>query len=143
MTKTLLRSFIIFTLLFTFQSQAQVIITSANMPDPGDTIRVSDATYPINEIADPSLTGFSYSWDYSALVPVSQQLLSYVSPSQTPFLYQIIFNSSVANLAAPIQGLDFFDVQVTDAFEFYKNTSNEFVRAGSQLLRLSETPHEA
>ncbi|MGE5317685.1 MAG: T9SS type A sorting domain-containing protein, partial [Chloroflexota bacterium] len=64
------------------------------------------------------------------LVPVSQQLLSYVSPSQTPFLYQIIFNSSVANLAAPIQGLDFFDVQVTDAFEFYKNTSNEFVRAG-------------
>lgn len=117
-------------LLSVLSLHGQVIITSENMPDQGDTIRVSEASYPLEGILDPSVTGFNFSWNYSDLQPVSQRVLNFISPTQTPFLYQIIFNSSVTNLASPMEGLDFFDVQVSDAFEFYKNTSGQFVRAG-------------
>lgn len=111
-------------------SHAQVIITSDNMPDQGDTIRVSASTYPVMDLPDPELTGFDYAWDYSTLTPTSQNVLQFVSPTQTPILYQFTFTPAVANLASPIEGFDFVELQVTDAFTFYKNTSNEFVRAG-------------
>lgn len=130
--KTPLRIFTL-TILFSLMigaSDAQIIITSDNMPDQGDTIRVSTATYPVFDLPEPDLTGFDYTWDYSALVPSSQNVLQFVNPSQTPLFYQFTFTPTVANLATPMEGFDFVDFQVTDAYTFYKNTGSEFVRAG-------------
>lgn len=115
---------------FNVQVKGQITITTDHMPDQGDTARVSEANYPVTGIADPTLTGFDYTWDYSSLEPVSQRVLQFISPSQTPFLYQLIFTPSVTNLALPVEGIDFFDIQVTDAYEYYKNTSSEYVSAG-------------
>lgn len=120
---------IIFSLILGY-SHAQVIITTDNMPDQGDTIRVSAATFSAIDIPDPELTGFDYTWDYSLVEPASQTVLQFISPTQTPILYQFTFTPSVANLASPIEGFDFVELQVTDAFAFYKNTSSEFVRSG-------------
>jgi hypothetical protein len=119
-----------FFVISSLQLEGQIIITTDHMPDQGDTTRVSEANYPVTSIPDPSLTGFDYLWDYSSLEPVSQRVLNYINPNQTPFLYQLVFSPSVANLALPAEGFDFFDIQVTDAYEYYKNTSTEYVRAG-------------
>lgn len=116
--------------IISLQLKGQIIITTDHMPDQGDTTRVSEVNYPITGIPDPALTGFDYTWDYSTLEPVSQRVLNYINPNQTPFLYQFVFTPAVTNLALPAQGLDFFDIQVTDAYEYYKNTSTEYVRAG-------------
>ena len=130
--KTLLRTITLLAMLtLIFEASfAQVIITSDNMPGQGDTIRVSQASVPIFEMQDPELTGFDYMWDYSSLKPDSQEVLQFLSPSQTPLLFQFTFTPAVANLATPIEGFDFIEMQVTDAYAFYKNTSSEFVRAG-------------
>lgn len=110
------------------QLRGQVVITTDDMPDIGDTVRVSQAD--AGGLADPAVTGYNFSWDYSALEPNSQNVIQYVSPTTTPYLYQIAFNPMVTNLASPISSLDFFPGEVTDAYTFYKNTSTEYVCAG-------------
>lgn len=126
----LFKALIAFLCFASLQALGQITITNNHMPSPGDTIRVSEATYPLESIPDPSITGTGITWDYSGLWPNSQRVLSYVNTNQTPTIFQMIFNSTVANLAMPIEGLDFLDIEVSDAFEFYKNSSNAFVRAG-------------
>ncbi|MDY0103885.1 MAG: T9SS type A sorting domain-containing protein [Lentimicrobium sp.] len=109
--------------------QAQVTITSNDMPGIQDTIRISTTSVPT--FPDPALTGPDYTWDYSTLIPDGQQVESYVGISATPFLYQIVFNNSVANLASPIASIDFVSgLDVSDAYIFYKNTQSTFQRAG-------------
>ena len=122
------KAIIVFLLFSAFNSLGQIVITTDNMPDPGDTVRVSEVT-TIN-IPNPAETGFDHVWDYSSLEPSSQRVLEFINPNQTPPLYQIIFNSSVTNLATPIQELYFFDFNVTNAFEYYRNTSFQYSRAG-------------
>ncbi len=109
--------------------QAQITITQSDMPNISDTIRISTSSVPT--FPDPALTGPDYFWDFSSLLPDSQQVESYVSVSSTPFLYQLIFNASVANLASPITAIDFIPgLDVSDAYIFYKNTQNAYQRAG-------------
>ncbi len=123
-----LKVFCIIMLFSIMETHGQIVITSDNMPAPGDTIRVSEAS-TIN-IPDPSGTGFDYLWDYSSLKPTSQRVLEFINSNQTPPIYQIVFNSSVCNLASPIQELDFLDFDITNAFEYLRNNNFQYSRAG-------------
>lgn len=115
--------------LLSFGLFAQIIITRNDMPNVGDTIRLSTAV--ILPGIDPSLTGPDFIWDFTMLDPQSQTVERYVNPNTTPFLYQIVFNQAVANLASPIEGLDFLpNIEITNAFIFYKETDDNYVRAG-------------
>lgn len=118
--------------IITFDNQAfsQISITTNNMPRPGDTIRVSEALKLINEIPDPSITAFNFTWDYSALRADTQYVKQYVNPTQTPFFYQITFNPLVTNLALKVNQFAFVEAQITDAYEFYKNNNTGYTRAG-------------
>ncbi|HLN53464.1 MAG TPA: T9SS type A sorting domain-containing protein [Lentimicrobium sp.] len=126
-----------FLLLTSLQSFSQITITTDNMPHAGDTIRISETN--TSGIADPAQTGFDYTWDYSNLEPSSQRVLEFINPTQTPFLYQIVFNSNVTNLASPIETLDFIEFDVTDAYEYFKNNSFQFGRAG-YAMTISSIP---
>ncbi|MBK9357416.1 MAG: T9SS type A sorting domain-containing protein [Bacteroidales bacterium] len=109
--------------------KAQITITRDDMPDVGDTIRLSNAALLFG--IDPSATGPDFTWNFTSLQPQSQVVEGYVSPQSTPFIYQIIFNQSVANLASPLQSLDFLpEFEVTDAYIFYKESAGNYVRAG-------------
>lgn len=116
-------------LMLSIALQAQITITSGDMPNIGDTLRVSTSAILFGQ--DPSLTGPGYIWDYSNLQPTAQTVERYVNPNTTPFLYQIVFNLNVANLASPIEAIDFIpDVEITDAYIFYKDNPTNYVRAG-------------
>lgn len=127
--KTLFGSFTALFLIIQIQTQAQITITRNDMPVIGDTIRVSTATN-LPDI-DPSLTGPSYTWDFSSLEPVSQTVEEYVSINTTPFLYQIVFNQNVANLASPVTDIDFVPgFEITDAYVYYRATTGSYTRPG-------------
>jgi hypothetical protein len=99
------------------------------MPDVGDTVRLS-STITTGGI-DYSLTGEDYLWDFSTLVPVTQQIDTFVSVSSTPFIYRLVFTSSVATIARPEPDVDFIpDYSVTDVFTYFKETDDEFHEAG-------------
>lgn len=117
--------------------QAQTIIDNNDMPQEGDTIRQSNTfdTGTINYLE----TGEGINWDFSSLIPLTQKVDTFVSFSSTPWVYQLIFFGS-ANLAQPLLQFDQLPgFQVTDSYNFYKNTSSSFVQAGNAAT-LNEIP---
>ncbi len=111
---------------------AQITITREDMPDVGDTIRLS-STITTGGI-DYSLTGENLLWDFSSLVPVTQQVDTFVSVSSTPFIYRLVFTSSIATIARPEPDVDFIpDYSVTDVFTYFKESEDGFQEAGVAL----------
>ena len=123
---------LIFSLTFVHCVCSQITITREDMPDVGDTIRLS-STITTGGI-DYSLTGENFLWDFSSLVPVSQQVDTFVSVSSTPFIYRLVFTSSVATIARPEPDVDFIpDYSVTDVFTYFKESDDGFQEAGVAL----------
>ncbi|MCB0805420.1 MAG: T9SS type A sorting domain-containing protein [Bacteroidales bacterium] len=108
--------------------KAQLTITQSDMPQAGDTIRLS-TTIDLGLI-DYETTGEGITWDFSSLMPLAQRVDSFVSVQQTPWVYQLVFFGA-ANLAQPLQEFDQFPgFQVTDVYNFYKNSASDYRLSG-------------
>jgi hypothetical protein len=109
---------------------AQIVITSNDMPDVDDTVRYS--TTLTTGGVDFTLTGEDYTWDFTTLVPLLQQVDTFVSVLSTPFLYQLVFlYPFVATIALPQPDINFIPgFEVTEAYNYYKETSSEYHQAG-------------
>ena len=107
---------------------SQIVIESADMPYPGDTIRISTG---LNiDFIDYTETGEDFYWDFSDLIPLTQTVDTFVSPSETPFLYQFFF-AAYSNLANRyIRDLPIPDFELTDVYFYYKNESSRFSNIG-------------
>src|ERR1700739_2227788 len=75
----------------TIPAVSQITISQADMPQPGDTIRLSMSNDTVG-LPTPALTGAGITWNYSALVPRSQTIDTFLSVSSTPLAYQLYFN---------------------------------------------------
>jgi hypothetical protein len=115
--------------------QAQTItINNNDMPVPDDTLRVSVAA---GFSHDATLTGTSYTWDYSDLVPASQRVDTFVSVLNTLITYNLVFNNFLdqehkATVATPNPNSPSFitQVQITDSYDFFKNSSSAYAKVG-------------
>jgi len=106
----------------------QIIINDNDMPQEDDTIRLS-ATIDFGTL-NYEETGNNYLWDFSGLIPLSQSVDTFVSVQQTPPVYQLVF-FLFSNLAQPMQNFDQIPgFQVTDAYEFFKNSNNDYRSVG-------------
>lgn len=108
---------------------SQIVIDQNDMPQPGDTIRLSSTidygTFNYEE------TGNDFIWDFSSLLPVTQKVDTFVDFDETPWVYQLIFWGS-SNLAKEMMGFDQYPgFQITDAYEFYKTSSSDFRLVGN------------
>ncbi len=107
---------------------AQITIDQNDMPQEGDTIRLSNSVDV--GMLNYEETGSNFNWDFSTLVPFSQTVDTFVSVSETPWLYQLVFLTS-ANLAQKINGYDFIPgFTITDSYEFFKNSSSDYRDVG-------------
>lgn len=120
-------------------ANAQITITSADMPVVNDTIRLSVTNNIQGQ--NPALTGANYVWDYSMLTPNSQKIDTFFSVTSTPVAYQFYFNNSVlyashkASFAK--RGQDFvmppivpIPLSITEVFNFSKNSTSKFENVG-------------
>jgi len=115
---------------------AQITITSSNMPSAGDTMRYSNAQ--TNPLLDPGQPGANQTWDFSTLNSTSQFVDQYLPVSQTDFTYQIVFGlpfgENASNLAKPNpDGLNLpsqLPITVGDLINFYKSDNDEFSLTG-------------
>jgi hypothetical protein len=114
---------------------AQVVITSADMPVPGDTIRRS-----ITAVLD----GMNYqqggpgqTWLFDELTVVSQQVDTFVNVSETPTVYQFFFNNqfiypdykaSVALKMAELTAIP--GLTLTNSYQFIKVTNDDYREVG-------------
>lgn len=117
------------------QAQTPIVINQNDMPDPGDTLRVSQTlTLTGNTYLQ---TGANQTWDFSNLVPLSQRVEKFLTVSSTGATNQLLFNnqlifpnsySSIAQeLALPaIPG----GLTLTDTYGFFRETSSQFRQTG-------------
>jgi len=115
-------------LLFTITiASAQITITSADMPDAGDSVRVSFAA----SMVDPAPTGANHVWDFSTLTPTAQDVQIFQSPSTFAvpynFLFNIINTSYGAEQFTPDSIAGF---QPEDAFNYFKENTGDFRKIG-------------
>lgn len=125
------RSLVIFALItfLTLQGTAQITITNSDMPSPGDTIRRSLTADFLG--IDYTLAGPDYYWDFTALEPFVQTVDTFVTVSSVPFLYQLIFNPSVANLAQKFTEIDTIpELPISDPYRFFLKSSASFNDVG-------------
>ena len=111
-------------------SFGQITITSDDMPNTGDTLRMS--TNITTGGIDYTLTGENHIWDFSTLFPLVQTVDTFESVTSVPFLYQLVFIPGVvANLAQPYSGFDLIPgLDISDPYRFYKNSSSNFKDVG-------------
>lgn len=114
--------------------KGQITLNSADFPRANQYYRMSiGQAFPG---MDATLTGASYSWDYSQLYPLSQRVDSFIDEAVTNPLFAIVFidnvlNTNRANHAG--RGGNFnlgTTISVNDVFNFYYNSSSSYKQVG-------------
>ncbi len=124
-------------LLFGVSAQAQITITSNDMPQPADTIRSSTSFDFIQY--DFTETGENHHWDFTELSPFSQRVDSFVTVQETPVFFWPFFLKS-ANLVLEIpdfQGIP--ELGEGEGWQYFNNTGSAYSDVGYGLL-LQEIP---
>lgn len=124
--------------LISVKAGAQITISSSDIASAGDTFRISNAQ--ITSAIDPDPTGQNFTWDFSFLQPVNQDIDSTLSVGAAGgtyalFFADVIFNSNRSNQSRrgdlalpniPIGG----GVSISDVYNFYYKNSSEFHQTG-------------
>ncbi|MFL5764035.1 MAG: T9SS type A sorting domain-containing protein [Bacteroidia bacterium] len=125
-------SFLSLALVCSTISFAQVTITSADMPNAGDSVLVSMAA----DVGpnDLETSDSNYVWDYSMLVPTLQRYEKFDSPFGFTTPFNLIFNpfntsygneNNLITAGGGIPGLTF-----DEAYDFLKESSSQFKQIG-------------
>lgn len=104
---------------------SQITITNADMPDPGDSIRVSYALSLGS--ADPALTDTNFVWDFSFLTASAQERIEYITPTAFPFN----FLSDVAVTNYSPDSLPVIGPIPSNFVDYYKSSSSSFRQVGT------------
>ena len=105
---------------------SQIVINKSDMPQEGDTVRVSSGVNP--EIIDLSETGENYTWDYSQLIPFQQRVDTFINVMDTPAGIIFMFTSDFAVRMADILPLP--GVEISDAYQYYKSSNSAYKNTG-------------
>lgn len=115
--------------------RSQVVITSSDMPLPGDTVRRSNTF--ILEGFDYEQTGPDQVWNFSSIALTSQQVDTFLNVGETPLLFQGFFNNqfifpdykaSVAYKLSSFTSIPGF--AITNSYEFFKNNNDSYKDVG-------------
>ena len=121
-----------------FPAYAQIVVDETDMPEEGDTLRVSLTT---NIPDNYSQTGFNMTWDFSGLNKSGQQINSFVNIMSTPLIYRFTFIPGIiSNLASPGNDLPAFPgIPFSDYFTFFNKSASHFSDVG-YAFQLSVIP---
>lgn len=117
------------------KNNAQITITNADLPQSGDIFIYDLSNDLLSE--DFSLTGASYTWNYSTGTSSSVDSIKIVSVGSTPYAYQYYFNNQwtqpdyYSNYAQAGQDLNAFgQVTITDRFDYFGINTNSLEMKG-------------
>ena len=108
-------------------SKAQITITQADMPQPGDAFISTSALVDLS--IDPEETGSNHAWNFGTLVPLNSAPDSFYSQSGLPAVYQLFFfGSNLADKSGYNVSFDQFSLE--DVYLVYKNSSASLQQYG-------------
>ena len=113
-------------------AKAQITITSADMPNAKDSVRISIT----NSVGsnDVMLTGINYSWDYSKLVPTVQRYEVFDAPATFTSPFNLMFNpfnTSYGKNNYQLKTIPFPGMKLDAAYDFFKESTSDFRQVGA------------
>ncbi|MBA3706404.1 MAG: gliding motility-associated C-terminal domain-containing protein [Bacteroidetes bacterium] len=140
--KSMLISFLI---ILIYRMDAQIVITSSDMPNVKDTVRLSvKQTLPV---FNQNLTGANYTWDYSFLIPDSQRVEKFLSPFTTGYPFAGALSTyALTNYNPDALPFALLGRAPTNALNFYKKQSTQLaitvqgVTTGGNALPILQNP---
>ncbi|PQJ11010.1 hypothetical protein CJD36_013660 [Flavipsychrobacter stenotrophus] len=132
---------LLFTLLITSASYAQITVTASDMPISGDTLRYSTAS-PIGSTINLGDSGTNMVWDYSALVPRTQAVDTYKTALSVSFTYALISLSAYGyKVSDTFPGGTFLPVSINQLYTFFeKKTSPSRFSATAFAAKIAGIP---
>lgn len=100
---------------------AQPVFNRADMPVPGDTARVMNASVPGNLNTRLQITGANSNWDFTDLQPEAHELVSFQGAVQTPYFFFALANAHGVKFA---DSINLLVVSLQNIYDFY-NVSNQ------------------
>lgn len=101
---------------------AQISITSSNMPVSGDTCRYSTAN--VSAVGNYSATGTNFSWSFS-LTPTGQDVRKFQASAQTPYFFYFLFPKYGEKIldSVPIPNIPGNPISIRNIYSFYKKVT--------------------
>jgi hypothetical protein len=121
-------------------AKAQITITAADMPNAKDSVLISLATSVGSN--DVKLTGASYSWDYSKLVPTIQRYELFDAPNTFTSPFNLLFNqfnTSYGKNNYQLKTIPVPGFKLDAAYDFFKESTADLRQIGAGYT-LNGTP---
>lgn len=123
------RLILLFLIVLSIPTFSQITVTQNHLPTVNDTIHYKSGTF--NNF-DPNATGTNYTWDFSNVNANNLRADTIISVTQTPVVYNVVFNFLIANQAyinqtPPSMGMG---LEVSDYYDFFKKATNYYRKAG-------------
>lgn len=101
---------------------AQISITSSNMPVSGDTCRYSTAN--VSAVGNYSATGTNFSWSFS-MTPTGQEIRKFQASAQTPYFFYFLFPKYGEKIldSVPIPNIPGNPISIRNIYSFYKKVT--------------------
>lgn len=115
-------------------SMAQITITNADLPVSGNNYLLSNGSTA--QVVDFTTTGPNTTWDFSTLIPVSQDTDSYVSLlslGSITYGFTFGFGANAANLVTAVDlfaGLPAGTLPISDLVSFFNKSSTSYKQVG-------------
>lgn len=123
---------LVLSLLVFHQGFAQITVTSSDMPNVGDTMKISRIDPPAG--FDPTVTGTGYTWDFSSFSYSEQEDEIHLTPLQTSALYGLNFstgyNAATYGVTSPGQELFSGTITIDERYDFYRSDVDAFKLTG-------------
>ena len=127
---------LIVALLFSHALLAQITVDQNDFAGAGDNVLVSNGD--VTTTVDITTTGANQTWDFSFLVPQSQDTLEFLPLSSTNTNYSlyfvnIAFNTNRSNLATSggaIPTIPGIPITISDPYNFYYKNANDYRQQG-------------
>jgi hypothetical protein len=115
-------------------TKAQITVDHNDMPNTGDTIRLSITT-DLTSI-DYTQTGVDFTWDFSSLGMFSQRVDTFMSVLSTPITYIATFSNpfdqthfaTIAGTQPSYPSMP--NISISEVYNFYKETSASYSQVG-------------
>lgn len=122
-------STVLFLIVLSSMSQAQITINSSHMARAGDTLRYSNSTLVSG--GTYVQTGEQFHWDYRGMKPLSQQVDEFKESWKTPYILSFGF-SAIGLKIADTLGVP--PAQTTNVYQFFRNRSDRWEGVGLGLV---------
>jgi len=123
----------LFSIFYALVGISQITIDSGDMPEGDDDYLISKtSSFDFNG----EDTGENYTWDFTNLIPLTQDTVLFDDISDLPFAYQLVFNNpfdpenhaSEGELKDGLDGLEGFEI--SNAYLFSNNTNSKKEEVG-------------